>query len=93
MVRRLALASLQSFPDRAADYVDTVLHILEEKSGGLVDQSVEVLVEDKHKNRWRGRTPQNKLVFFEDERDLRGQLVNVIVEWAGPYSLVGSPAG
>lgn len=33
VVRRLALASLQSFPDRAADHADTILHILEEKSG------------------------------------------------------------
>jgi tRNA-2-methylthio-N6-dimethylallyladenosine synthase len=48
-----------------------------------------VLVEDLHKGRWRGRTPQNKLVFFDDGRDLKGQLVNVRITWAGPWSMSG----
>jgi len=54
-------------------------------------QTVEVLVEDQHKGKWRGRTPQNKLVFFEDDRrDWRGQLVPVTISWAGAWSMQGS---
>lgn len=49
----------------------------------------EVLVEDLHKGRWRGRNPQNKLVFFDDPRNLRGQLVNVRITWTSPWSLSG----
>lgn len=53
-------------------------------------QTVEVLVEAEHKGKWRGRTPQNKLVFFEDAgRDWRGQLAPVTVTWAGPWSMQG----
>ena len=50
---------------------------------------MEVLVENKHKGRWRGRTPQGKLLFFDDARDLRGKVVNVRVTYAGPWSLSG----
>jgi tRNA-2-methylthio-N6-dimethylallyladenosine synthase len=52
-------------------------------------QTVEVLVEDKTKGKWRGRTPQNRLVFFEDDRHLRGQLVEVVITWTGPWSMQG----
>lgn len=50
-------------------------------------QTVEILVEDKHKGKWRGRTPQNKLVFFEADGDYRGQLLDVEVTWTGPWSM------
>ena len=53
-------------------------------------ETVEVLVEDRHKNgRWRGRTRTNKLVFFADESDWRGKLANVRISWAGPWSMIG----
>jgi tRNA-2-methylthio-N6-dimethylallyladenosine synthase len=51
--------------------------------------TVEVLVEDQNKGKWVGRTPQNKLVFFEAEGDLRGQLVNVEVVAATAWSMRG----
>jgi tRNA-2-methylthio-N6-dimethylallyladenosine synthase len=51
---------------------------------------VDVLVEEKHKDRWKGRTRTNKLVFFESPQKLRGQLVRVQVDWTGPWSMVGS---
>ena len=60
-----------------------------EKMRPYKGQVVEVLVEDRHKGRWRGRNPQNKLVFFDDPRELKGQLVEVKVTWAGPWSLSG----
>lgn len=51
-------------------------------------ETVEVLVEDLQRGKWRGRTPQNKLVFFEDDsRNWKGRLVNVEVTWTGPYSM------
>ena len=53
------------------------------------DQTVEVLVEDYHKGKWRGRTRTNKLVFFDDPADRRGQLVPVKIEKTGPWSMIG----
>ena len=50
-------------------------------------QRVEVLVEEQHKGRWRARTPQNKLVFFEAEGDWKGRLAEVEVTWTGPWSM------
>jgi tRNA-2-methylthio-N6-dimethylallyladenosine synthase len=54
------------------------------------NQSVPVLFEEKSKKgRWRGRTETNKLVFAESEQDLRGQLLNVTIDWTGPWSMLG----
>jgi tRNA-2-methylthio-N6-dimethylallyladenosine synthase len=58
----------------------------------LLGQTVEVLVEERHKGKWRGRTWTNKLVFFEDEGDWRGKLAKVQITWTGPWSMQGSPA-
>jgi tRNA-2-methylthio-N6-dimethylallyladenosine synthase len=58
----------------------------------LLGQMVEMLVEERHKGKWRGRTRTNKLVFFEDEGDWRGKLVQVQITWTGPWSMQGSPA-
>ncbi len=62
-----------------------------EKSAELLGETVEVLVEEfqENKNRWRGRTPHNKLVFFESDQDCFGQLVQVKISWTGPFSLIG----
>jgi tRNA-2-methylthio-N6-dimethylallyladenosine synthase len=49
----------------------------------------EVLVEEMHKGRWRGRNPQGRLVFFDDPRVLKGQIVSVKITHTGPYSLSG----
>ena len=54
-------------------------------------QVVEVLVEDYHTGKWRGRTRTNQLVFFDDAAaDRRGQLVNVQIDKTGPWSLSGT---
>jgi tRNA-2-methylthio-N6-dimethylallyladenosine synthase len=55
----------------------------------LLGERVQVLVEDFHRGKWRGRTRTNKLVFFEDERDRTAELVDVEITWAGPWSLRG----
>jgi len=51
---------------------------------------VEVLIEGKNKDRWRGRTPTNKLVFVESELDLLGTIQPVDIIWTGPWSMQGS---
>ena len=63
-----------------------------EKMRDYLGQTVEVLVEGRRKGSWQGRDPRGKLVFFEDERSLRGQIVPVRIEHAGAWSLSGSPA-
>ena len=56
----------------------------------FMEQTVEVLVEEKHKARWKGRTRQNKLVFFQDNtRDWKGKLARVKINWTGPWSMLG----
>lgn len=54
-----------------------------------LDSLVEVLVEGKKKHRWYGRSRTDKLVFFEDERDLLGRLVAVRITESGPWALRG----
>jgi tRNA-2-methylthio-N6-dimethylallyladenosine synthase len=66
--------------------------ILQEKMRQYVGRTEEVLVEGRHKNRWRGRNPQGKLVFFSDEGDHKGKLVQVLVNHAGPWSMSGKLA-
>lgn len=63
--------------------------ILEKKNSALRDKTVSVLVEDKFKGRWRGRTPHGKLVFFDDDNDRRGEEIDIVIDWAGPFSLIG----
>jgi tRNA-2-methylthio-N6-dimethylallyladenosine synthase len=71
------------------------LHMLDSMQEAIVDEinkkylgeTVEVLFEEKVKDRWRGRTPTNKLVFVESEKDLRGQTIPVTVTWTGPWSM------
>jgi tRNA-2-methylthio-N6-dimethylallyladenosine synthase len=69
-----------------------MLEELQEKIVGEINsrylgKKVEVLFEDQVKNRWRGRTPTNKLVFVEVEQELRGKVLPVTVTWTGPWSM------
>ncbi len=71
------------------------LHILDDLQEGILaeinkkylGETVDVLFENKVKNRWRGRTPTNKIVFVESEDDLRGKVLPVTVTWTGPWSM------
>lgn len=65
--------------------------ISEEINQGYVGRCVEVLVEGRAKGAWYGRTRTNKLVHFADPRDLGGQMAQVLVTRAGPWSLQGTP--
>ena len=61
--------------------------VVAEINSQYLGQRVEVLVEEKHRGRWRARTPQNKLVFFEAAGDWKGRLAQVEVTWTGPWSM------
>jgi len=55
-------------------------------------ETVEVLVEEAHKGKWKGRTRTNKLVFFADDADWRGRTARVTITHTGPWSLQGEVA-
>jgi tRNA-2-methylthio-N6-dimethylallyladenosine synthase len=67
--------------------------IVAEINKKYLGQTVEVLFEDKVKNRWRGRTPTNKLVFLESDEDLKGKVLPVTVTWTGPWSMQANRVG
>jgi tRNA-2-methylthio-N6-dimethylallyladenosine synthase len=54
-----------------------------------LDRTVDVLVEGVAKGRWYGRTRTNKLVHFDDARDLAGHLVDVTITATEPWFLEG----
>lgn len=58
-------------------------------NAAYLGKSIPVLFEGKSKNRWRGRTPTNRLVFVETDQDLLGQELDVRIKWTGPWSLLG----
>jgi tRNA-2-methylthio-N6-dimethylallyladenosine synthase len=74
--------------------------IAAEYSRAFVGKDVEILVEGREKGKWKGRSRTNKPVFFPnpvgteyDGLDWTGKLVDVTIETAGPWSLVGRVAG
>ncbi len=77
------------------------LHLLDDLQEQIVaeinkkylGQTVDVLFEEKVKNRWRGRTPTNKLVFVESEENLKGKILPVTVTWTGPWSMQANLVG
>lgn len=78
---------------RLQELDDLQARILNGINARWLGETVEVLVEDQVKGKWRGRTPQNKLVFFEDAGSWRGKLAHVEVTWTGPYSMQGRLPG
>ena len=66
--------------------------ILREVNSALIGNQQEVLVEGRHKGKWQGRTRSDKLVFFDDEGDCTGRLVQLNIKQATPWSLAGSHA-
>jgi tRNA-2-methylthio-N6-dimethylallyladenosine synthase len=73
------------------------LHALEELQAQVatdinaryLGQTVEVLVEEEHKGKWKGRTRTNKLVFFAADADWKGRTARVAVTHTSPWSLSG----
>lgn len=68
---------------------DLQAQVVAEINGKYLGEQVEVLVEGEHKGKWRARTPQNKLVFFEAEGDWKGKLATLEITWTGPWSMQG----
>jgi tRNA-2-methylthio-N6-dimethylallyladenosine synthase len=74
------------------------LHAIEELQAGiqagingeLAGTTVEVLVEGMKAGKWYGRTGSDRLVFFRDDRDCQGQLVEVGIKTASPWALQGT---
>jgi len=72
-------------------------NILTGINSAYMDGTVQVLAENRKRGSWTGRTRGNKLVYFdvtdtshcEMDSDLTGQLVNVRITRAGPWSLAG----
>jgi tRNA-2-methylthio-N6-dimethylallyladenosine synthase len=64
--------------------------ILTEINARYQGKTVSVLFEEKVKDRWKGRTVTNKLVFTESELELGGQVLPVKIQWAGPWSMIGT---
>jgi len=63
--------------------------IATEINARLTGKTVEILVEGKTKDKWRGRTRTDKLVFFSNDNNCLGQLINISVEKTSPWSLQG----
>ena len=55
----------------------------------LLGKTAEILVEGKARGKWYGRTRTDKLVFFKDENDRLGQLVNIRIAKTSPWALQG----
>jgi tRNA-2-methylthio-N6-dimethylallyladenosine synthase len=63
--------------------------IAAEINAALLGKILEVLVEGKKQGKWQGRSRNGKLVFFNDNNDLLGQVVNIEIEKTSPWSLQG----
>ncbi len=74
----------------ALDAIQT--RILSEKNAAFRGRVVDVLVEDRdpRRGRWRGRTPCDRLVFFEAPGNPRGRIVPVRIRETAPFSLIGA---
>src|SRR5208283_2441489 len=64
--------------------------ILTEINSNLKGKIVEILVEGKQKVKWFGRTGTDKLVFFNDNVNYTGKLVNLKIDHTSPWSLQGT---
>ena len=96
--RRGTLAARQLGDDVPEEEKMRRFRLLEEQQEGILSEinarylgrTVMVMFEEKVKARWKGRTETNKLVFVESEADLRGQVLEVKILWAGPWSMIGA---
>ena len=69
---------------------DLQAEVLGQINEKFLGQTTEVLVEENHKGKWKGRNRNNKIVFFEDSADWQGRLAQVKVTKTGPWSMQGS---
>ena len=77
--------------ERRRVLLEQLLHdTLEKKHSALVGQKLDVLIEERAGKKWKGRTPQNKVVLIDDERELQGQLVQAVITRTGAFSQFGA---
>jgi len=73
---------------------DLQAEVVAELNSKFLGQTLDVLVEEQHKGRWKGRTRNNKLVFFEDDaHNWKGQTAPVKITRTGPWSMLGKVEG
>ncbi len=72
---------------RAIDEIQASIQT--EINGLLAQQTVEVLVEEADNGRGRGRSRNDKLVYIQEAEDRIGEVVDVVIDRAGPWSLGG----
>ena len=80
---------------RNQDLLAVINRIAEDKTAALVGSHVEILCEGPSKTnseRLTGRTRSNKIVVFEGSDRHIGQIFDVYIESAGPFTLYGDPA-
>jgi tRNA-2-methylthio-N6-dimethylallyladenosine synthase len=63
--------------------------IATEINAQLSGKPVEILVEERVKDKWQGHTRTGKLVFFNESHNYLRKLVNVRIEKTSPWSLQG----
>ncbi|MBN2076692.1 MAG: MiaB/RimO family radical SAM methylthiotransferase [Dehalococcoidales bacterium] len=63
--------------------------IATEINAEFLGKTVEILVEGRKKGKWQGRTRSDKLVFFRDDENHLGKLVEIEIEKTSPWSLQG----
>ena len=63
--------------------------ILRDLNSELVGETFEVLVEGKKRGKWFGRNRNDKLIYFEHVDEFKGEMVQVNVTNATPWSLSG----
>jgi tRNA-2-methylthio-N6-dimethylallyladenosine synthase len=68
---------------------ETQQRIAAEINASLQGRTMEVLVEGRKRGRWSGRNRNDKIVYFEDDADRTGRMVDVTVDSTGPWSLQG----
>ncbi len=77
--KRQRLNKIEQLQERIAAEINTQLQ----------GKTVEVLVEGKKGGKWWGRTRNGKLVFFSDNNECLGQLMEIRTEKTSPWSLQG----
>ena len=63
--------------------------IAAEHHAKLMNQTVNVLFEEKKHRRWLGRTENMDLVFADSDEDLTGKLLPVKITWTSPWTMGG----
>jgi len=78
--KKRRLSEIEQLQERIATEINT----------GLLGSTVEILVEGRKGDKWQGRTRTDKLVFFRDNNNCRGQLMPVKIKQTSPWSLQGT---